>query len=206
MSWKCITNTFFKFVFCRYLLCWTILQLRVYWTSSSSTTRQMVSPSTSSDEAACKAPEGGCWGWSSTPYWQDKAEFVTPPVTTFSLHSRPIPICIPIFISILIISTKLLWDPKECSRRVFLSFSLSASVHFQHSAELIRLLSGSNLNYTLQVTAAISPFRSNKLRSRCVLYVNKCHFYTCVLVLHSKSPVDSFMTLTRHPFGVRVKG
>lgn len=79
-------------------------------------------------------------------------------------------------------------------------FSLSASVHFQHSAELIRLLSGSNLNYTLQVTAAISPFLSNKLRLRCVVSVNKC-----VLELHRQTPVESFMTLTPHPFGVRVR-
>lgn len=31
--------------------------------------------------------------------------------------------------------------------------SLAATVHFQHSAELVKLLSRSNLNYTLQVTA-----------------------------------------------------
>lgn len=94
--------------------------------------------------------------------------------------------------------------PKDVHERFF-SFSLSASVHFQHSAELIRLLSGLNLNYTLQVIAAISPFWSNKLRSRSVFYVNKCHLYTCMLVLPSESPVDSFMTLTLHPFGVRVR-
>lgn len=50
------------------------------------------------------------------------------------------------------------------------SFSLSASVHFQHSAELIRLLSGSNLNYTLQVTAAILHFLSYKIKPWCVLH------------------------------------
>ncbi len=43
--------------------------------------------------------------------------------------------------------------------------SLSATVHFQHSAELVKLLSGSNVNYTLQVTAAVSSLTdSNKRR------------------------------------------
>lgn len=48
----------FIYFFYRFLLCWTILQLRVRWTSSSSTTRQTVSPSTSTDKAAYNAPEG----------------------------------------------------------------------------------------------------------------------------------------------------
>lgn len=38
-----------------------------------------------------------------------------------------------------------------------LIISLSATVHFQHSAELVKLLSISNVNYTLQVTSYILP-------------------------------------------------
>lgn len=121
-----------------------------------------MSPSTSVAEAARKVLGGGRWRCSSTPCWRDKAAFVTPPVTKFYLRSRPIHLylCQQNYLNQSVISS---W-------RIFIEgfFSLSASVHFQHSAELIRLLSGSNLNYTLQVTAAISPFLS-KLRPRCVL-------------------------------------
>lgn len=81
---------FIYLFFYRFLLCWTILQLRVCWTSSSSTTRQTVSPSTSVDEAARKVLGGGRWGCSSTLCWRDKAAFVAPPVTKFYLRSRSI--------------------------------------------------------------------------------------------------------------------
>uniref|UniRef100_A0AAX7VWE5 Dipeptidylpeptidase IV N-terminal domain-containing protein n=1 Tax=Astatotilapia calliptera TaxID=8154 RepID=A0AAX7VWE5_ASTCA len=44
----------------------------------------------------------------------------------------------------------------HCKLSLQLFVLLTANVHFQHSAELVKLLSASNVNYTLQVTSAIS--------------------------------------------------
>lgn len=52
-------------------------------------------------------------------------------------------------------------DCRQAGINVPCLVSVSAAVHFQHSAELVKLLSGSNVNYTLQVSAAILPPSDN---------------------------------------------
>lgn len=58
---------------------------------------------------------------------------------------------------------------------IWIICSFSATVHFQHSAELVKLLSESNVNYTLQVTAAISSLSDDSFH-----FINKGKPWCCV--------------------------
>lgn len=65
----------------------------------------------------------------------------------------------------------------HCKLSLQLFVLLTANVHFQHSAELVKLLSASNVNYTLQVTSAISSlhdihFSSLTRADPCAVFVN----------------------------------
>lgn len=108
----------------------------------------------------------------------------------------------------------------NCTKRIFLPLclSLAASVHFQHTAELVKLLSMHNVNYTLQVSMAAQSllFPCNLLCNSIqtsTLFLNCCRFFlmramtsaanTTCLVLSSPSSESASMKTLLSPWKPR---